>query len=208
MRDGHVERRAVVLALAIAVGLLALAPAEGRTRAPECVSPPAKGQRWTWTRGATIRVNISPEFSPLTGAGQAIESAFRHWQAAGDLRGNGSGVTFVITHEAEPVSGPETFQVSYGRIPGTSQARTLLASRSIGLLSAVCTIDRRVTEPAALSNVMAHEIGHTFGLAECDDCPAGRSVMTRYSGDYNDTNTGRNAPSDCDNTAVRAGGEY
>ena len=52
-----------------------------------------------------------------------------------------------------------------------------------GVFVAWTTIDPRVTDPAALSHVVAHEIGHTFGLAECDTCERGSSVMTRYDGD-------------------------
>jgi hypothetical protein len=100
------------------------------------------------------------------------------------------------------VSGPGTFQVGYGTVRGSGQARTLLQSGADGLISAFCTIDRRVTDPVALANAAAHEIGHTFALAECDECEPGASVMTRYNGDYNDTASGRNGPSACDNEAV------
>jgi hypothetical protein len=140
----------------------------------------------------------------LTGARQAVESAFRNWENDGGDDGNGSGVTFTFTYSATPVTGPGTFQVGYGEVRGASQAETLLQSKRSGLVSAWCTVDARVTEPGAIANALAHEIGHTFGLAECDDCTAGSSVMTRFNGNYNDTTSGRNGPSACDNAAVRA----
>jgi hypothetical protein len=48
---------------------------------------------------------------------------------------------------------------------------------------------------------MSHEIGHTFGLADCPNCPAGTSAMTLATGP-NDTTSGRSGPSTCDSNAA------
>lgn len=196
------RRETIVVAMLMAL-VISSAGAAGGTG-----GPPAKGARWTWPKAAKVRVNISPAFSPFTGARQAVESAFRNWEAAGADDGNGSRVVFRFTYDEEPVVERNAIQVSYGRAVRRSQARTLLSSTSKGLFYASCIVDDRVTDPTALANAMAHEIGHTFGLAECDDCELGQSVMTRYSGDYNDASSGRNGPSAADNEAVRRNGGY
>lgn len=203
---GRRLQRALVSATLCVVFALPSFAGPGSTR-PGCGGPPPKGARWAWPRGAEVTVNIAPEISPLTGARQAVESAFENWQRAGGPAGNARGVRFTFTYLENPPAGPGTFRVRLGRVKGGAQAKTLLFSETDGLVSAVCVIDARVTDPVAIANAAAHEIGHTFGLAECDDCAPGASVMTRYSGDYNDTVTGRNGPSACDNGAVRALGE-
>jgi hypothetical protein len=205
LRGRRLQRGVATFAVALAVCLGQARVSQGGDR---CVEPPAKGVRWAWPKNSDVRVNISPDFSPLTGARQAVESAFENWQEANGPDGNGSEVRFTFTYDPTPASSAGTFQVSYGTVRGSAQARTLLRGKRGGLLNALCTIDSRVTAPAAVANAMAHEIGHTFGLGECDECPSGGSVMTRYSGDYNDTLNGRSGPSRCDNAVVRANGGY
>jgi hypothetical protein len=170
-------------------------------------APPAKGKRWTWPKNARVVVNISPEFS-IFGARPAIESAFRRWEAEGRAGGNGSGVAFRFTYNQNPVPGLWTFVVSQGTVRTGGQARTTISSAESGVFAAWCVVDARVTDPTAVAHVMAHEIGHTFGLAECDSCEPGTSVMTRFSGDFNDVVSGRAGPSEADNAAVRANGAY
>jgi hypothetical protein len=170
-------------------------------------APPVKGKRWTWPRNATVFVNIDPEFS-IFGARPAIESAFKRWEESGRTGGNGSGVTFRFTYNRNPVPGLSTFVVSQGTVRTGGQARTTISSAESGVFTAWCVVDARVTDPTALAHVMAHEIGHTFGLAECESCEPGSSVMTRFSGDFNDVVSGRGGPSDADNAAVRANGAY
>lgn len=167
-------------------------------------SQPVKGARWTWPRGSRVSVELSSEFSVANGSVAAVASAFRGWERAGRPDANGSGVTFTFG----PASTPFRYHVAYGRVAGGGQAHTVIVSAAGGVLVAWTTIDRRVTDPVALSHVMSHEIGHTFGLAECDACAAGSSVMTRYSGDFNDVVNGRNAPSAEDTAAVRRNGGY
>jgi hypothetical protein len=59
----------------------------------------------------------------------------------------------------------------------------------------------------ALTEMMAHEIGHTFGLADCDACTPGSSVMTNAEG-MDDTTSGLTGPSPCDAAAATAAGNY
>jgi hypothetical protein len=203
MGGRHRQRAAMAAVLACVMLALPSLGGAGLTRSG-CAGPPGKGSRWAWPRDAEVTVNIAPDISPLTGARQAVEAAFANWQRAGGRSGHARGVRFVFTYSEDPPAGPGTFRVRMGRVKSGAQAKTLLVSEPEGLVSAVCVIDTRVTDPLALANAAAHEIGHTFGLAECDDCAPGASAMTRYSGDYNDTRTGRNGPSECDAGAVRA----
>lgn len=195
--------RRAVAALA-ALSLFALAAPAASAGGP---APSGKGARWTWPKNARVVVRVSDDFSEIEGGRVAVESAFKKWEAAGADGGNGSHVTFALDGEA---GGGATLvvHVARGRVRAGGQGRTMMLSAPGGLFVAWTVIDRRVTDPVALSHVVAHEIGHTFGLADCDACRAGSSVMTRFCGDYNDVVSGRNAPSAVDNAAVRANGGY
>ena len=192
------KRTASQLAVLFALVALALPAA-----AAPGSSPPAKGARWTWPKGARVVVRVSDDFSAVDA--RAIASAFANWEGAGAPGGNNSGVTFAVGGD---VPARYTFHVACGRVRTGGQARTMMLSAPCGVFVAWTVVDRRVTDPAALCHVMAHEIGHTFGLAECDACEPCSSVMTRYNGDYDDVVSGRNSPSEADNAAVRANGGY
>ena len=187
-----------LIASTLAIGILCL-PAVAKSQiSSDCASPPPKGPQWSWSRGAVVTVFVSDDFSSFTGARQAIEGAFRLWTAENPL-----GVKFDLIYREPALTAANTMTVRSVSLKGTGQAQTVLGSYAGALIFARCEIDKRVTDPTAIANAMAHEIGHTFGLAECDDCEDGSSVMTRYSGIYNDTTTGRNGPSACDVSAVQ-----
>jgi hypothetical protein len=155
-----------------------------------------------------VRVSVSPDLGAVRGARQAIESAFDAWERAGSADGNNAGVTFELFFEERSLPAEHTFRVTYAPVSSPRQARTWMSSGGDGLEAAWTFVDPRVADPLALSHVLAHEIGHTFGLRDCDDCAAGDSVMTRFNGDYNDTVSGRGGPSEQDNRAVRRNGGY
>jgi hypothetical protein len=45
------------------------------------------------------------------------------------------------------------------------------------LYSTAMKINTNVTNPSAITETLAHEVGHTVGLAHCTDCPLNSSVM-------------------------------
>lgn len=67
------------------------------------------------------------------------------------------------------------------------------------------TINSAVTSIAALTEVIAHEFGHTFGLGDCNypGCPVGSSVMEANATVQNVNSTiGQPGPTSCDINAV------
>lgn len=85
--------------------------------------------------------------------------------------------------------------------------------------SAVLNLNPNISSCALLRNVLAHEIGHTFGLYDCCRCPTASTIMTCGScaenntevctrADYNDASNGRSAPTSCDNESIQTAGQY
>lgn len=156
----------------------------------------------SWPQNATVQVNISQSFTTAQRA--AIQQAYINWQ---NSPGNQSGVGFVFT--ATPNALP--FNVDRISLGGAGQAQTggQTSATTGHRISASTDVDPLVTDPTAMTQVMAHEIGHTFGLADCTTCAAGSSVMTLPPlGDYNNTTAGRTAPSPCDVQTANQAGQY
>ncbi|HEX5731588.1 MAG TPA: hypothetical protein VF131_02045 [Blastocatellia bacterium] len=175
--------------------------------AQSCTNPPTQGQQTAWAENAQVAVNISPSFSAAER--QAIQTAFTNWQNANGSSGNGSGVTFTFTFNSTPISGNNTYQVNKQNPQNGGQAATGGTTNGTNRASAFTNIDSRVTNLTALTQVMAHEAGHTFGLGDCTSCAAGTSVMTLPPCcDYNDTSAGRTGPSSCDNQSAQQVGQY
>ena len=63
-------------------------------------------------------------------------------------------------------------------------------------------IDPLLTNPKALTNAVAHELGHSFGLLDCYDCERNSTVM----GKFKDINVSNEivGPSGCDVAQVKA----
>jgi hypothetical protein len=177
--------------------------------AQSCVNnPPQQDSRSAWPIGgpsypAAVQVNINPT-GLTTQQQQAIAAGFTNWQNA---PGNNSQITFNITFSTTAVSGVNTYQVNVQTpsLGADYQAETGGGTNGSYRTNAFTNINPGVTDPTALTQAMAHEIGHTFGLADCPSCAAGTSVMTLATS-LNDTTSGRTGPSACDaataNTAM------
>jgi hypothetical protein len=177
-----------------------------------CSSPLPKPKVETWPLGASVKVNIDPSFS--SGQANAIETAYRNWQAAGAADGNGSGVKFTFTHSETPLSmspAPGTFHAQvwnrvYPDAPGKAGG-TAVSSNDTNAVSQEIWINPQTTDPCATAQTAAHEIGHGFGLGECPNCGQWSSVMVEGDNGYNSSN-GTYGPTICDNKIAQSVGGY
>jgi len=67
---------------------------------------------------------------------------------------------------------------------------------------AVIVVDFKAKNPEVLTNVLAHEIGHTLGLLDCYQCSNGSTAMGLMKGA--DDSNGIEGPTACDKQAVRS----
>jgi hypothetical protein len=168
-----------------------------------CVNPPinSTGYRFTWGQYSPVSVNIDPTFSSGSGGQQdAIRDAFENWQ---DAVGGIWGVTFTFTYSSTAISGLNTFQVTYISDPActaTCRARHSGFTTGFRRFSSHVKVNPFVTNYTAIKQTMVHEIGHSFGLADCPSCVHGSTIMADAI-TLNETN-GPNDPTSCDVATV------
>lgn len=174
-----------------------------------CATPPAQGQITTWSPNETVNVMIDPTFSPTQQ--QAIKDQLNKWRTAGN-----ANVTFkfVEPSEAGPgaVGGGNPILTIFRQVPrelgAVAQGETHGFSHNGYRGDSSMDINPGVTDPTAFIHVMSHEIGHTFGLAECPACPPGSSAMTLPQTTNLNEAGGHDGPTPCDNVKVMENGNY
>jgi hypothetical protein len=163
---------------------------------------PASGF-WTWPANSRVKIYLrEPDFSEADVS--AVRIAVQNWDAS--AAENGSSVHFVV--------GGLTRETKYGANEMTLvrgdvydkklrhlahlQAHSLKENQLIDY--AVLVVDLKVTNPEVLTNVMAHEIGHSLGLLDCVKCSSGSTAMglMKGSGESN----GIEGPTACDKAGV------
>lgn len=165
---------------------------------PDAPSP----QAWCWPSGAQVKVTINsdPNNEGFTGTQiTAIFQSFKNWNKHNGTIDNCSGVVFSQT------AGTYTCQVIKRQI-STGQAQMGGATNNTNRTSGVLTVDPRYI-PAdnfldALTENITHEIGHSFGLGDCETCPC-QTVMT-----YQSCSPKLLSPTSCDDARVKQIGGF
>ena len=194
---------------------------------------------WPQNANVTVAVNAS-QFTQAEY--DCMKSVFEDFNKAGAA--NGSNVQFNISYSNTPVVDLASPYISGGpnaavNRPGidfglqvnapTGMRPQALGEETIGTDNArrnsgMLHLNPNIASCELLKNILAHEIGHTFGLQDCCSCAAGTTIMncgtcaefvTDSSGrrvctraDYNDASNGRNSPTSCDNSSIQNAGQY
>jgi hypothetical protein len=176
-----------------------------------CTQPPLLGRQWTWPQNSDITVNISPDFGGADSLGGCIRQAFLNWS---NNPNTAAGVRYSFNF-GTVAGGPNTIYVGRTSPPpdpntgAAVQAQTdaTFNSTNTNLQAAVVRVDPAVTNCTALTEAMAHEIGHMYGLDDCPTCAAGTSTMTLTTS-MNDVTNGSVSPIGCDTDQSRQAGSY
>ncbi len=178
-------RYPLTLAILI-VMVLSLLTAERLVKAQVPCQDPGKLVRTngaTWASGATVTVVINPSDFPTDAERQALQQAFTTWQSTN----TGSGVNFTFTTGPDPNGAINTFYINRGttQTGGTSSIGFTGTPSTEGNITqnVRTTLDSTITRLATLTNVMIHEIGHTFGLDDAVGFPQGSTIMSDYRTD-------------------------
>jgi hypothetical protein len=158
---------------------------------------------WTWPANSHVTIYLrEPDFSAADVA--AVRVSVQNWDES--ALENGSNVHFSVrglTHETKTASGDMT--LIRGDIYNQKLKHlALLEAHSLNLNQmidyAVVIVDLRVKNPEVLTNVVAHEIGHTLGLLDCYNCNSKSTAMglMKSAGESN----GIEGPTACDKIVV------
>jgi hypothetical protein len=199
----------LIIASIFSTHSLAVTTKMAATTAAPCVigrTAPASGF-WTWPANSDVKVYLrTPDFSEFDLS--AVSVAIRNWD--GSALENGSNVRFTLaglTRETKSGTGEMTLvrgEVYNKKLRHLAllEAHRLNEDRIINY--AVVAVDRSVKSPEVLTNVVAHEIGHTLGLLDCSDCNDKSTAMGLMKGAG--TSNGIQGPTTCDKQSV--GGAY
>jgi hypothetical protein len=160
---------------------------------------------WTWPANSHVNIYLrEPDFSETEVP--AVRVAVENWDAAAGENGSHVHFTFRgLTRETKVAAGDMTL------IRGNVYDKKL---RHLALLEAhslkndqlidyaVVIVDFKVKNAEVLTNVMAHELGHSLGLLDCPRCDQKSTAMGLLNSG-NDSN-GIEGPTACDKIEVVA----
>jgi len=157
---------------------------------------------WRWKPDARVRIYYLKNNFSLTERA-AFSRAVDNWNRA--LSEIDSRIVLTIVGEREAVADDDaTVTVLRGIPKGKDRLGQLrIYSMSNGVMRATMIISPDVTDLNALTSLMAHEIGHSLGLADCYECRRGTTAMAAFK----EKNKGNDVyqPSDCDKYVVASG---
>lgn len=181
--------------LVFLLSFVAIAP-RGASQSPPCEQPPIlpNSSQGAWPEGTRVQVWVDPAMSD--DLYNAAKAGVQSWARAG-----GSGVTFNVMKNSGFATPPKgAIGISRTDLGGLAGQTTRQPSYQ-GLEWARVEIDFGQNKPGLMESTVAHEIGHTFSLGDCETalCRA-NSIMG--------TSTAITKPSQCDKDAVRQAGGY
>lgn len=160
---------------------------------------------WTWPANSKITIYLrEPDFSENYVA--AVALAVQNWDAAAAENGSNVHFTFQgLTRETRTGHGEMTIirgDVYDKKIKHLAllEAHSLRSDQLIDY--ALVIVDLRVKNPEVLTNVIAHELGHSLGLLDCFECRDKTTAMGLMK-TANETN-GIVGPTTCDKIEVKA----
>jgi hypothetical protein len=153
-----------------------------------------------WPEKTEVKVyTVAADFKPEEIA--AILTPLRNWSAVAEA--SGSQVTFVYSGTtAQPQDCLNCLTVMRGRVHDNQKHAAELHAYVIQgeqtILHARIVIDPVIPNLTALTNAVAHELGHNFGLPDCFSCHGHTTVMSLIR-----TSDGFTGPTSCDVAQVR-----
>jgi hypothetical protein len=159
---------------------------------------------WTWSTGSQVKVYVvESDFQP--GEVSFLLTPLASWNAVSEL--TGSRVKFEYAGAVTSARYCENCLTIERGVVFDKQQRHLTELRAYSargdrtLSWASILIDPALTNPKALTDAVAHELGHNFGLLDCYSCKAKTTVMNQF-GPINVANE-MPAPTACDVAQVK-----
>jgi len=166
---------------------------DSKVKAPDYSSP-------AWPENANVKVYVvGADFKPAEIA--AILPPLQNWSAIAEA--SGSRVTFLYSGTVPvPQDCLNCLTIMRGRVHDNQKHAAELHAYVINgepiILHAVLLLDPIIPNLTALTNAVAHELGHNFGLPDCFSCRGHNTVMSLIR-----TSDSFNGPTACDVAQVR-----
>ena len=169
--------------------IVALGTRDAHTQNAKVLAPCRVGQQappigfWTWAANAHVKVYIvtadfTREQVPY------LLTALQNWNSASEL--TGSGVKFEYQGSVkQQLSCENCLTILRGSVfDKTKRHATELRAFSMRhdqiISYAAIVIDPELTNPTALMEAMAHELGHNLGLLDCYTCKKKSTLMNQF----------------------------
>ena len=158
---------------------------------------------WSWPANTVVNIYLrQPDFSAADVS--FVKTAVTNWDNA--LTQNGSTVRFIfhgLTSESRMAQNEMTIirkvvSDKKGRQRAILEAHSRQQDRFIDY--ALLLVDPGVKNPETLTNVVAHELGHSLGLMDCYKCENQTTAMGMLK--RGDQSNGIEGPSSCDTSRV------
>lgn len=195
----------ILLLLIVGLGLSDANPQTERSLVPCRVgqqAPPIGF--WTWAANAHVKVYIvSADFA--TEQIPYLLTALLNWNSASELTGSGVKLEYQGS-TTQQLFCENCLTVMRGAVfDRTRRHATELRAFSVRhdqiISYAAIVIDPELTNPKALLDAVAHELGHNFGLLDCYTCKKKSTLMNQFKA-MNVTNN-MAGPTPCDIAQVR-----
>ena len=195
-------RRATGFGLVLSVLFIATALWNTTTiSAQSCPNVATTGH--AWPPGRTVYISFSGYSTTQI---NAIKQSLGAWEQANGAD-DGDNTSLVTFNYGTPPQGSSTMSFTKQN-PSNSQARaeyTVFYDTFGDVQSANISTSPQITNTTALALAASHEIGHTFGMAECTTtCVTNATTMSSFNNanGFNDTTAGNIGPTGCDNNNI------
>ena len=138
---------------------------------------------WTWPRNAQVRVYIrSSDFK--TKELPELVAPLDKWNEVSELTGSGvkfkyAGITSDLVNQENTITiiRGEVFDAKRRHV---TELRAFSVRNNQLISYAVIVIDPKLTNLKALTEAVAHELGHNLGLLDCYNCKAKTTLMGKF----------------------------
>ncbi len=160
---------------------------------------------WTWPANTRVTIYLrEPDFSERDLA--AVRVAVENWDATAIETGTNVRFIFVgLTRETRTAQNEMTI-IRQAVFNKKQRHRALLEAHSLQqdlfIDYALILVDPSVQNAGLLTNVVAHEIGHSLGLLDCYECNTKSTAMGLLKA--GDESNGIEGPTSCDRHEVKA----
>jgi len=169
--------------------LVTLSVKDAHTKTETAFSPCKVGQQaaaigfWTWASNAHVKVYLrSADFSSEQIS--YLLNALENWNNVSEL--TGSGVKFENQGStARQLSCENCLTIMRGPVfdrtkRHATELKVYSAHSDQIITYATITVDSSLTNPKALQDAIAHELGHNLGLLDCYSCQSNSTLMTQF----------------------------